>query len=191
MADNKFFHNGSGLKISGPGVSRIRDALVATAKERLLLGIPQSTAERGDSDPAINNAALGYIHEFGAPEANIPARPWLVPSILQNEARLATAMKRVFDSATGSKQSPNTSQELEKVGILAVSYIKSYIQAGLQPPLSERTLAGRAARGRKGAAQELENRRAGLPPSTELAKPLIDTGALLRSINYVVDRGGK
>lgn len=189
---SKFFKDGSGLKISGPGIAEIAKQLRKTAEARVLVGVPESGANRAaEPGQAINNAVLGYIHEFGAPEANIPARPWLVPSIRQNESKLAVAMKRATITALDPKQSANADKMLEQVGILAVGYVKSYIQAGLEPPLSERTLAGRAARGRKGAAQELENRRLGLAPSTELAKPLIDTGAFLRSINYVVDRGGK
>ncbi len=53
-------------------------------------------------------------------------------------------------------------------------------------PLADSTLAARARRGHKGAAQELENRKAGLAPDNANARPLIDTGIYRRAITYVV-----
>ncbi len=42
-------------------------------RQRLLIGIPAEKAERGDGGP--NNATLGYVHEYGAPEGQHPSTP--------------------------------------------------------------------------------------------------------------------
>jgi hypothetical protein len=75
---------------------------------------------------------------------------------------------------------------LHKVGLRVATSIKKKINEGVPPPLSEYTLRERARRGRKGAKQELANRASGMAPSTQLAKPLIDTGELRNSITYVI-----
>lgn len=63
----------------------------ALTGRRVLVGIPESTAERGDTK--INNAMLGYIHEFGSPARNIPARPFLLPGVRSIKDKAAIILK--------------------------------------------------------------------------------------------------
>lgn len=158
----------------------------------VLVGIPSENS--GREDEAINNAARAYVHEFGSPAANIPARPFLRPGVasIQDEAarRMGAAAKRVL-AGGGDAIEP----AMHAVGMLAVSAVRRLISAGIEPPLSRRTLEARANRPvgtgvgiRKGARAELESRAAGNAPSTEYAKPLIDTGSMYRAITYVIRR---
>jgi len=71
-------------------------------------------------------------------------------------------------------------------GLAAQSSVRALISSGIGPALSEATLRNRARRGRKGAKEELASRAAGQQPSTELAKPLIDTAQYRNSITYVL-----
>lgn len=179
-----------GLEISGPGLEGLRNAIKKLADQEVLVGIPEVNADRNAGEP-ITNAALGYIHEFGAPEQNIPARPFLYPGIRDEKERIAAGLKKVANAIADGARAEQVDKLLAQVGMIASSSVKKKINSGLEPALAESTLAARARRGRAGAAQELANRAAGLSPSTALAKPLVDTGALRNSITYVVSNRRK
>lgn len=61
---------------------------------QVLVGIPDSNATR--TGGPISNATLGYIHEFGAPEASGPPRPFLIPGV---EASLGDVEPYLGDAA--------------------------------------------------------------------------------------------
>ena len=177
------------MQVSVDKVEEMWNSLHALARSEVLVGFPEDTTGRDNSESAnkdITNAALGYIHDNGMPEQNIPARPFMVPGIMsvkdQVTGRLLLVAKRVlrFQSAVVIEQGWHS------VGLTVATALKKYINQGIAPALAESTLRERAARGRKGAKQELANRAAGLPASTQLAKPLIDTGQLRNAINYVI-----
>lgn len=168
-------------------VRHVLDGLQGLERVEVLVGIPAAEAPRENEEPEgpINNAALGYIHEHGAPEANIPERPFLIPGIAENEEAIARRMRSVVaESLKGNRGNPR--QALEKVGQVAANGVKRKINSGDFTPLSDETLRRRAAKGRKGAQEELDRRAAGEAPGTDLAKPLIDTGQLRNSITYVI-----
>jgi hypothetical protein len=138
-------------------------------KSQVLVGIP---AEKAPRDPEegqgpINNAALGYIHNFGIPSANIPARPFMEPGIVDNKERitpyLEAAGRAALEGNAGGVQ-----KNLTAAGIVAATGIKSKIDVGPFAPLKPSTIAARRRRGRTGI------------------KPLIDTGQLRNSITFVV-----
>lgn len=138
---------------------------------RILIGVPASTAGRqedadGNAAP-INNAAIGFIQENGAPEVNIPARPFLVPGVAsikdQAAKRLASAAKSVL-----SADPKQAEDQFNAVGLMGQNAVRRKITDGPFIPLSERTLAARAARG------------------VTRTKPLIDTGQLRAAITYVI-----
>ncbi|MGC5779838.1 hypothetical protein [Methylobacterium sp. NFXW15] len=148
-------------------------------RQRLLIGIPAEKAERGDGGP--NNATLGYIHEYGAPEANIPARPFLMPGMEAAQSMIVDELAKAFAKGISlaavqgdvSAGKAALTDGLHRAGLKAVSIIQGRITAGLSPPLAERTVYARLHR--------KKNRRSGSD-----MKPLIDTGQLLRSISYVI-----
>src|ERR1019366_6299725 len=102
-----------GVKVTVDKTDDMMRAVKLLTTRRVLIGIPDVNAAREPSadDPSpINNAALGYIHEFGSPINNIPARPFLVPGVAsikdQAIARLKKAAQAALDpngaaSATG------------------------------------------------------------------------------------------
>jgi hypothetical protein len=114
-----------------------------------------------------NNALLGYVHEYGSPAQNIPARPFLHPGINNARAGIERHMKKAAQLALLGK-SDEVTGELEKVGLIAMVSVQRKINAGPFEPLKPATLAARRRRGRTGT------------------KPLIDTTQLERSITYVV-----
>jgi hypothetical protein len=164
--------------------------------ERVLVGIPANKAFREPSEddphPHINNAEIGFINEFGDPDANIPARPHMVPGVKKALPDIEKVYKKAAQAALAG-DTARVKQAHDVVGMKAVSSIQNLITSGIGPPLSDMTLRNRLSRQepgvgiKKGAGKELKRRAEGLAPSTEFAKPLIDTGQYYRNITYVVD----
>lgn len=180
-----------GLRITADNVAELRLMMKILAEREVLVGFPEETTTRDDddSDPDITNAGLGYIHDNGAPEQNIPARPFMIPGMTNAIPQATQALVNVARNVLTKRSPEQVEMGLTRVG-LAVQYaLRSKINEGIPPPLSERTLRERASRGtkgRKGANKELQRRMAGEQPSTQFAKPLIDTGQLRNAINYVI-----
>jgi len=161
----------SSIKVTDNSAQLAR-GVAALTKTDVLVGIPQEKDYR-DPDPAtgkptaIGNAALAYIHNFGSPTQNIPARPHLEPGILDAEPKFmpylkAAALEALKGSATGVERN------LHAVGQIAVSGVQNKMQTGPFAPLDASTLAARRRRGRTGT------------------KPLIDTAQLLQHYSYVL-----
>lgn len=182
------------------------DELVASlallADVEVLAGFPEDTTERkndsgetnaygkpiaGSGTSSITNASLAYIHDNGAPEANIPARPFMSPAMEDAapavEAKLAQVLRAVVTRGAGSIV---VEQGLTQVGLIAKLAIQNKINEGIPPPLADSTLKARGRKGRKGAGLELLSRQHGIAPSMDFAKPLVDTGQLRNAANYVI-----
>lgn len=161
-------------------------------RQRLLVGIPDTTAERKPADgkeQTANNAVIGYTMEFGDPDRNIPARPFLNPGIDAVRDKIADALKTACSEAlTGNAGA--VGRGFAKAGAVAVSSVQAKITDGPFAPLSQRTIEARARRGRRGAKQYLKLQGQGTPDDilqgAGLVVPLVDTGALRRSITFVI-----
>lgn len=188
----------AGGKTAKTGVTEIKRtslnfesaAMLALLDLEVLVGVPDETSTRNEGNDGaleITNAAIAYIQDNGAPEINLPARPFMregirnaTPSILKQLDRAARA------AIAGNLE--GVDQSFHGAGLAAQRGIQNRIKEGIPPPLSEYTLKERARKGRKGAALELEARERGEAPGLELATPLIDTGELLQSIKYAIRR---
>lgn len=155
----------------------------------VLVGFPAETSNRDEGEASeagpITNAALGYIHETGMPEQNIPARPFLVPAIEENaemiEKRLAGIARKALTGTPGDIEAG-----YQALGLKMQAAIRNKINEGIPPPLADSTLRARASRGRKGAQEELDARGRGEAPGVANAKPLVDTGQMRNAVNYVI-----
>jgi hypothetical protein len=169
-----------------PDVKSIIDAIMALAKIRVVVGVPEEKDARSDSP--MGNAGIAYVHEFGSPAQNIPARPFLRPGISGSKSEwtpyLERAAKRAMaaDSATAAEAA--VTAELSKAGMVAANAVKNHIRAGIPPPLKAKSVKARQRRS-KGS----KYRRKALTPAD--VTPLIDTGTMLRSISYVLETKGK
>jgi len=173
-----------GLTVTKDILADVVRSINNLVKKDVLVGIPDTTTERDDGEP-VNNATLGYIHENGSPAKNIPARPFLVPGVEDAQERIEQRLNKAAKAALGN-QRRKSDDELEAAGMIARDSVKRKINSGEFEPLAEATLRARAAKGRKGAQAELASRAAGNAPNNDNARPLIDTGQLRNSINYVV-----
>ena len=159
------------VKVTKDNLPALLKAVKQLTSKETLIGIPAENAGRNDGSP-VNNAEIGYIQEFGSPEQNIPARPFLVPGV-QGALPQITARMKVGGTKALSGDMDAADKTLNAVGLIGQNAVRAKINEGIPPALSPRTLADRRARGRTGE------------------KPLVDTGALRNSVTYVVRGPGK
>lgn len=156
----------SGLHTLVDNVAKVTAGIEKLASQRVMVGVPAEKGSRQDSEP-INNAALAYIHENGAPEVNIPARPFLKPGIDAKKAEITAGLEKVGKAALEG-DAARVDRGFHVVGLIGQNAVRAKINEGPFTPLAEDTLEARRARGRTGD------------------KPLIDTGQLRNSLTYVI-----
>lgn len=159
----------SGVRVVRDNFAAIMAQMTALSKGDVLVGIPADETERQKGDP-ITNAALGYIHEMGAPAANIPARPWLVPGIKNAQDKISTRLGAAMRAAL-LQNAAERDRQLHAAGLIAASAAKAMINSNIAPALADATLAARRARG------------------VTRENTLVDTGQLRNSVTYVVREG--
>jgi hypothetical protein len=160
-----------GVKVKTDKVSAVLKGIHNLTAHRVMVGIPSTKAVRDiQTGEPINNAALGYIHEHGAPEVNIPARPFLLPGVRSIRGEI---VKRLRDAAKVALHgSPRAvMRAYHALGLLAQRTVRQKITEGPFVPLSPATLYRR------------QHRKVAPRKGT---RPLIDTGQLRRAIDYVI-----
>jgi hypothetical protein len=154
------------VEVEEDNTKKLIDAMDALGEIEVLVGIPAGSTR---NEGTIDNAALGYIHEFGSPINNIPARPFLRPGVKNSadrwQPRLAAAAEEALKGDSSAMMG-----KLDEAGMIASGAVKKTILAGIPPPVSRRRRGTRAAMG----------------PGDAI--PLVDTGQLLRSITWVVKK---
>jgi len=143
-----------------------------------------------------DGTSVGYvasIHEFGAPEASIPARPFFAPSIQAHSDEWIKVMKMgVINVAQGNGTAYDA---LDSVGILASKQIKQTISEIHSPELSPITVLLRKWRkdSRKITGKTVGEAAAAINAGEDPGgddKLLNDTGYLLSQITYAVNNEG-
>lgn len=114
-------------------------------------------------------AYVAAIHEHGSPSNKIPPRPTLHPAMTKAQGELRAAM---LAGVQQSLKSGNLDAGLDTVGLVAQSKIRAAISELASPALQQGTIQARARRHSKGLASD---------------KPLVDTGLMLRSVEYAVE----
>lgn len=119
-------------------------------------------------DGKLTNAQLASIHEFGL--GRVPARPFIAPPFLEKKAEHLAAIRKAHKEFLRTGNPDVFLMALELEGQKIVANQRAYVTAGpgIPPPLAPATIA------RKGSS-----------------RPLVDTGQMIRSLDYVVIRGGK
>lgn len=181
------------IKVTIDKVANLAKSLEVLASVRVMAGVPSTKAVRTSEKAPINNAQLMYIHENGAPEANIPARPVVHPAIKEVQPHLIAIFETAATQAlAGNKDA--VMQSYNAAGIVAQNAMRKRITDGPFAPLSPRTIAARAAKSgrgrRKGEQKYLDLVKGGMSgveaQNATGIKPLINTGQLRRALTYVI-----
>lgn len=164
------------VKVTLDRTAAVKAAIKALVQDRVLVGIASEHAFRDPDDedptPHLNNAEIGYLNEFGAPDANIPARPHLVPGTQSALPKVEKIYRdAVAKAVVGDVKGIHDAHG--KVGFVVSSAVKSLVTDGISPPLADSTIRQRKRRGRDGET------------------PLLDTGQYRRNIDFVIRKAGQ
>ena len=164
--------NGRGItaniKVVNNRTADVLKGLKLLTETRVYAGVPATKAGRDETEgQPVNNAELMYIHEFGDPVSNIPARPVVRPAIEKAQREIVAQLRNAGGDALSGKLD-NVPKRFEATGLIAQNAMRERITTGPFVPLKPATIAARKRRGRTGT------------------KPLIDTGQLRRALTYVV-----
>lgn len=182
----------SGLRTITDNMAQVMRSVNTLVSKDVLVGIPAGP-ERPEGEP-ITNAELGYVHEFGSPVNNVPARPFLIPGI-QDVQEQITAQFRAAAVAALSGNMAQVDVRLNRAGLIASSSAKAKISSNIAPALSPETIKNRH-KGRKTKSMR-QNEKAYLnlvaggsqPADAQSAAgivALVNTGELRNSITYTI-----
>ena len=150
----------SKVQITHDRVEEVFRAVARLDSHAVYIGFPGETQSR--SKGPLNNPTLAYIHEHGAPAANIPARPFLEPGVENARDDILRAFEAGVRRALGGDNAALTNM-LDLAGVIGVRAVQDKITTGPFAPLAPRTIARKKS-----------------------SRPLIDTGQLRQSVSYVV-----
>ena len=180
-----------GVKSTKDDFASLLKNLKGLADLEVYVGIPEETS----SPSGVSNAQLAYIHSNGSPVQNIPARPFIEPAIEypDNKKMIAGELKGAAMAAIeGDKDL--TLRKLSNAGTQASVFVKGWFTnpANNWPPLAEATIEARARRKYKisgykqAGTKDKYRKRLAAYIAFGTFNPLIDTGALRKSITWVI-----
>lgn len=153
-------------------MKRLTKTLRFMKENYVLIGIPQKKTKR-EGEP-VTNAELLFIHTYGSPINNIPARPVIEPAIKDDKERLSKMLKRSAVFSLEGKEEEAVEQ-LKLTGMRGQNISRAWFTSPKNgwPPNSPSVAA---AKRKKGSTNPM---------------PLIYTGELRKSIIYVVVKKGE
>lgn len=186
----------NGLTVVKDNSKRVLDGIKSLQNLDVLVGIPgdSSPGEHGPQTGSnlrvdamegagrvfsdMTNALLGIIHEFGAPEMNIPPRAFLSTGV-RNEKKSITKYLGIAAKAAMAGDKMRVIRALNSAGIVGMNGAKRKITLGPFEPLKPGTIAARRRR-----SDGSSYRRKATKASD--VTPLIDTGQLRNALTYVL-----
>lgn len=135
----------------------------ANGNHQVNVGIREDKGAVTHKDSDLTVAQIGAIHEFGAPAAGIPERPFLRGSIQKNRQKYIALNRNSLKKIISGDLDMNGALGL--LGTRAAADVQREIRAGDFVALDPKTIK------RKGSS-----------------KPLIDTGQLRQSIDWELDK---
>jgi hypothetical protein len=165
----------------------IQRRIAELAAKEVLVGIPADTSARTEPGTA-SNALLGYVHEHGVPEHNLPARPWLRPGVADKLDQIQRYLRQAGTLALRG-DGDGMLNALRAAGQTGATGAQQKITTGPFAPLSERTIIARLRKTKAGQTRLRRMRRAGqdvVAWGQANLKPLIDTGQMRRAVTFIV-----
>lgn len=169
------------LEITKDRVTELLASVRSLGEDELLVGIPADNDPREDA--SIGNAALGYLHETGAPGANIPARPWLEPGVRKSLGEVTEILKTGALRAVEHGDTQAASGAYTAAGFVARNSVIEYLRSNIPPPLAPATIARRRQRS---PGSSYRRRAIGVDDVTAL----IDTAQMLNATTFVKRKRG-
>lgn len=129
-------------------------------RRKVTVGVHGKDNARAGGD--IDNVGVGTIHEYGSEDGRIPQRSFIGATIDENGSDYTGRARQLLgDVIEGRKE---VQQALGLLGEVVKRDVIQRINDGIEPELAQSTIDAKGS-----------------------SKPLIDTGSLKQSINYVVE----
>lgn len=144
------------------GFSKLTKTVKALSQSRRKVKIGVNGKDAGARNDGLDNVTVGSVHEYGSKEHGIPQRSFIGATIDEHQGKYVDQARKLLMAVLEGRISTN--EALAKLGESAKRDMIARINDGIDPPNSEATVKAKGS-----------------------SKPLIDTGSLKQSINYVVD----
>lgn len=147
---------------------KIRGRMIraAASKAHVRVGVLREKGGDATTDEGITMVELATIHEYGSPAARIPERSFIRAAF--RDAKVVAQITKPLAREVMIGKLPLTTA-LDKLGAWGAARVKNFVTQGdhIPPPLKDATVE------KKGSD-----------------RPLVDTGRMIGSINWLVDTGG-
>ncbi|HIU85197.1 MAG TPA: hypothetical protein IAC66_07530 [Candidatus Aphodousia gallistercoris] len=168
----------------------LNETLRDLQKRALYVGIAADSTHDIRDDDGPNNSELGFIHEYGSPLSNIPPRPFLIPGVQSQKAKISEKLGLAMREALDNNKR-ECDKILEQLGISTAEAVKEYLRTASFEPLKASTIANRYRSRQTKSKRDNEVRyivgkdgkKAANPNFGKGIQPLINSGALLNSID--------
>ncbi len=144
------------------GLKKLKRNLKNTGKNLVKVGIFGERADAAHAGTQKSNVEIAGFQEFGT--KTIPSRSYIRATIDAEKVKIRRLQKKLAEQII--KRRTTEVQGLNLLGVFLTGAMQKRIQGGLSPALKPATIK------RKGSS-----------------KPVIDTGQLIQSITFAVERG--
>lgn len=162
-------------------VQELNKSLERLKRSVVFVGIASGSKKDAREDGGPPNHLLGFVHEHGSPAANIPPRPFLVPGVMSGKEKVTKHLEAAMRAALNDDDKA-VKALLERAGSDAVLAVQLYMRNGTFEPLKPSTIKNRnrsrLTEGKRENEQQGEN-----------IKPLINSGALQKALDFYVEDG--
>jgi hypothetical protein len=150
------------LRSNEGAISRMIDRVRGMDDKRIFVGVPKGKMALGQNGHLVDISMIAAVMNYGSVSRNIPARPFIEPSINQNLQKY----KRLMGHEAKGILVSNTKLHiaLQHVGMVMAADVQDYMLSGSFKPLAAATIKAKGS-----------------------SKPLIDTGQLRQAITYKVE----
>jgi hypothetical protein len=161
------------LHVKQDNTANLAAALKTLVAYKVMVGVPAEKTDRRQEGRGkqITNAALSYIHNNGAPEVGIPARPFLIPGVKGAQNAISEQFRIAGRMALEGKDK-EVMKAFIRAGLIAQNSVRKKITDGPFAPLKPATIAARKRR--------FKSRK-----NTQV-RPLINTGQLRAAQTFVI-----
>jgi hypothetical protein len=123
-------------------------------------------ANAGTNSEGVDLVDIAVTMEFGTEDGTIEPRPFIRGTFEAKRDELATMQIRIAKAVLAGKITADQADQL--LGQWGAAAVKSYVKDGASPfvPLKDSTIKAKGS-----------------------SRPLVDTGQLINSVTYVVDKG--
>jgi hypothetical protein len=171
MLSLKIKSNSSGLQALKKRIAKLN-----TNQPHVRVGLMADGKPRTDGSD-LTNAEIGAVHEYGAPDAGIPTRPWLRPGVAKNSKAYQDAIAKALGSELEGQ--PALTKALGLIGAKAAADVKNFVTQGpeITPTNAASTKKRKEAKTRKGSKGK--------------TRTLVDTAQMIRGVTWKVETGAK